>query len=374
MHADFALIIGRLRLFLDWLPDWLASAIILGTVSLAAHMLHRWLLRALRRSTVTRSHYLTLLMDKSEGPTRLAFVLFFFTMTLPLVPLPSSLTHGLVSALSAIFILLIGWSGIAAVELLGDLSLDRIKTAEGAKARKHVTQIRLLNRSGKFLIGLITIAAAMMTLPAVRQNGVSLFASAGAAGLIVGLAARPVLSNLLAGIQIAITQPIRIEDSVIINNEWGWVEDITGTYVVIRTWDWRRLIVPLAWFLEQPFQNWTRESTDLLGTVLLYVDYQTPIADVRQAVERIVRQSSLWDGKVVNLQVVDATQEAIQIRILASSSDAGKAWDLRCEIREKLITVLQAQYPRSLPRQRMHFVADEPAGHRDDGEHLRRHL
>jgi small-conductance mechanosensitive channel len=198
----------------------------------------------------------------------------------------------------------------------------------------------------------------MMTLPAIRQYGVSLFASAGAAGIVVGLAARPLLSNLLAGIQIAITQPVKIEDSVVINGEWGWVEDITSTYLVVRTWDWRRLIVPLSWFLEQPIQNWTRETTTIIGQVLLNVDYRTPIDEVRQELDRLVHASKLWDGNVVNLQVVEATESTIQLRLLATSSDASRAWDLRCELREKMIAYLQREHPDCLPRRRLEITPE----------------
>jgi small-conductance mechanosensitive channel len=198
----------------------------------------------------------------------------------------------------------------------------------------------------------------MMTLPAIRQYGVSLFASAGAAGIVVGLAARPLLSNLLAGIQIAITQPVKIEDSVVINNEWGWVEDITSTYLVVRTWDWRRLIVPLSWFLEQPIQNWTRETTTIIGQVHLNVDYRTPIDEVRQELDRLVHASKLWDGNVVNLQVVEATENTIQLRLLATASDASRGWDLRCELREKMIAYLQREHPECLPRHRLEVTSD----------------
>jgi small-conductance mechanosensitive channel len=181
---------------------------------------------------------------------------------------------------------------------------------------------------------------------------VSLIASAGAAGIVVGLAARPLLTNLIAGIQIAITQPIRIGDAVIVENEWGWVEEITGTYVVVKAWDWRRLIVPLSYFLEKPFQNWTRQTTDLIGTVLLWVDYTVPVNHIRAKLEEIVRTTTLWDGQVVNLQVVDSSEHAVQLRALVSARTSEQTWDLRCEIREKLIAFLQAEYPTALPRQR----------------------
>src|SRR5579863_2728245 len=161
-----------------------------------------------------------------------------------------------------------------------------------------------------------------MTLPAVRQYGVSLFASAGAAGIVVGLAARPVLSNLLAGIQIAMTQPIRVEDSVVVEGEWGWIETITSTYVVIRIWDLRRLIVPLSYFIEKPFQNWTYQTANLIGAVILHVDYTAPIDRLRAKLEEIVHGSELWDGNVASLQVTDSTQSTLELRALVSARNA----------------------------------------------------
>jgi len=216
----------------------------------------------------------------------------------------------------------------------------------------------------KHTVGLIiTIAAALMTFESVKSYGVSLIASAGAAGLIVGLAARPLLTNLFAGIQIAITQPIRIGDAVIVENEWGWVEEITGTYVVIKIWDWRRLVVPLSYFLEKPFQNWTRDTASLIGVIALHVDYRADVARIRQWLEEVVKKSKLWDGEVVNLQVVDADARTIELRALVSARNAPQSWDLRCEMREKLIAFIRDEMPEALPRERAILI---PSG--DDGD------
>ena len=176
-----------------------------------------------------------------------------------------------------------------------------------------------------------------MTFEPVRQYGVSLFASAGVAGLVVGLAARPVLSNLIAGIQLAVTQPIRIEDAVVIENESGRIEEITSTYVVVRLWDMRRMIVPLTYFIEKPFQNWTRESANQISAVHVNVDYTTPVDRVRQKAEEIVKASPLWDGNLVKLHVTESDAQSMQLRVIASARSSGDAFELRCEIREKLI-------------------------------------
>jgi small-conductance mechanosensitive channel len=205
---------------------------------------------------------------------------------------------------------------------------------------------------------ILTVAIALMTFDSVRQYGVSLFASAGAAGIILGLAARPVLSNLLAGIQIAVTQPIRVEDQVVVEGEWGTVETITSTYVVVRLWDLRRMIVPLTYFIEKPFQNWTYENTDLLGSVVLHVDYTVPVDRLRQRLDEIVHDSELWDGKMAVLQVTDAPANTVELRALVSARNAGQLWDLRCEVREKLIGLLQTEYPQALPRERSDSAND----------------
>jgi small-conductance mechanosensitive channel len=206
------------------------------------------------------------------------------------------------------------------------------------------------------IIALIGIASALMSFDSVRQYGVSLFASAGVAGLAVGLAARPLLSSVIAGVQIAITQPIRIQDSVIVEGEYGTIEEINSTYVVVRLWDWRRMILPLAYFIEKPFQNWSRESSSIIGTVMIYVDYCADVPAIRRKLEEIVKTFPLWDGQIVNLQVSDATETSMQLRILVSARTAGAAWDLRCLVREALIAFMGCELKSSLPQPRRQVV------------------
>jgi small-conductance mechanosensitive channel len=360
--SDLATVNDQLKDILFWLPRWASASIIIASVCAVALCLHGLALRFVRRSRAGKAAFTKLLVLRAANPTRFAIVLLALAAVVPVSGLPSATQQQFIAPLTSLFILLVGWSCLAAVGLAGDLYLDRFKTGfDDALARKHVTQVRLLRRAAQVLMALITVGAAMMTLPAIRQYGVSLFASAGAAGIVVGLAARPLLSNLLAGIQIAITQPVKIEDSVVINNEWGWVEDITSTYLVVRTWDWRRLIVPLSWFLEQPIQNWTRETTTIIGQVRFYVDYRTPIEDLRQELDRLIHASKLWDGNVATLQVVEANETTIQIRVLATSSDAGRSWDLQCELREKMIAYLQREHPDCLPRRRIEVTDGDPA-------------
>jgi hypothetical protein len=200
----------------------------------------------------------------------------------------------------------------------------------------------------------------LMVFDSVRQFGASILASAGVAGIVVGFAAQRSIATLLAGFQIALTQPIRVDDVVIVENEWGRIEEITLTYVVVRIWDQRRLVVPITYFIEQPFQNWTRTSSEMLATVFLHTDYTVSVGALRDELTRILSRSTLWDQRVNVLQVTDAREHTLEIRALASAADASRAWDLRCEIREQLVVFVQENYPASLPKLRV-SVGDSKA-------------
>ncbi|MFC7396810.1 mechanosensitive ion channel family protein [Chelatococcus sp. GCM10030263] len=347
-----------IRSTLFWVPDWLYATLLLACAAIVALLLFRMLLRALRRLIGPKQAFLQSLITRTHGPIRLALVIFAVAAVLPAAPLASGATRTIAQLLLVAFIVLVGWSALTAIDLAAQFYLRRFKldSEDNLLARKHLTQVNILKRSINILVVLITAATALMTFEAVRQYGVSLIASAGAAGIVVGLAARPVLANLIAGIQIAITQPIRIDDAVVVENEWGWIEEIGSTYVVIKLWDWRRLVVPLSYFIEKPFQNWTRSSAQIIGTVLLNVDYTVPVERVRAKLEDIVKASPLWDGGVINLQVVEAERDTIQLRALVSARNSPRVWDLRCEVREKLIAFLQTEYPHALPRLRAEIV------------------
>ncbi|MCA8901528.1 MAG: mechanosensitive ion channel family protein [Hyphomonas sp.] len=267
------------------------------------------------------------------------------------------------ATIGTVFIILaVGWAISTIVDALIKRRLAQLKLdeADNLEARKRATRLDVVRRIWIVLAGIVTVAAALTVIPGVRQIGVSLFASAGIAGIAIGLAARPMLGNLVAGLQIAFTQPIRIEDAVVLENEWGWIEEIGLFYVVVRLWDWRRLVVPLSYFIEKPFQNWTRQSASIIGSVFWSVDYRAPIGEIRSKLEDICKETPLWDGQVVNLQVTDASGSSIQLRALASASTSPKAWDLRCHIRETMITWLQDHHPEALPRIRGEFEA-QPA-------------
>jgi small-conductance mechanosensitive channel len=227
-----------------------------------------------------------------------------------------------------------------------------IDVADNLHARRIRTQTRVLARTLATLIGVLGLAFALLTFPEVRSLGAGLLASAGVVGIVAGIAAKPIFGNLLAGLQIALTQPIRLDDVVIVEGEWGRIEEIGRTFVVVAIWDQRRLVVPLQYFIEKPFQNWTRNSAEILGTAFLWVDYGMPLAPLRAELERICEASKEWDRRVCLIQVTDASESAMQLRVLVSAADAGKAWDLRCGVREALIVYMQREWPRFLPHVR----------------------
>ncbi|HEY1430650.1 MAG TPA: mechanosensitive ion channel domain-containing protein [Stellaceae bacterium] len=345
----------------SWVPAWIVGTVTIIVPAIVVLVVYRWFTRRLIRLAGRYSPFLQKLLSRGQGPVSLLLVIVVSGAALAGARFPWDVTAAIGRALLVGFVLTVGWAAAIALDIGVEIYLRRyrIDVDDNLLARKHVTQMRILQRVAKTLLVIFTVAIALMTFDSVRQYGVSLFASAGAAGIILGLAARPVLSNLLAGIQIAVTQPIRVEDQVIVEGEWGTVETITSTYVVVRIWDLRRMIVPLTYFIEKPFQNWTYENTDLLGSVILHVDYTVPVDRLRQRLDQIVRDSKLWDGKVAVLQVTDAPANMVELRALVSARNAGQLWDLRCEVREKLIGFLQTEYPRSLPHERFE-PADGP--------------
>ena len=351
---EFARITATVDATVSGWPDWIGPVIALGLTLALSLVLHAALFWAMRHFSRTDSGLLGSMVRRARRPTRLAFVLAGLAIVVPRLDLPYRWQGWLGHLFLILSIVLIGWTAILLTRHFSDRAIrkHRMDTDDNLAARKFVTQVRVLRRAAIILLVIVTAASVLLTFDAVQEYGVSLFASAGAAGLILGLAARPVLANLIAGIQIAITQPIRLEDVVIVDGEWGWIEDIYATYVVVRIWDWRRMVVPLSYFIEQPFQNWTRESASIIGSVFWYLDYTVPVQEVRAKLEEIIRDSPHWDGKVVNLQVTDTDKDTIALRGLMSARTSPQAWDLRCEIREKIVAWLQETYPEALPRLR----------------------
>lgn len=260
--------------------------------------------------------------------------------------------ESIASILKVLTVMLIGWLAMGAVRAIaeGVLRYFDVSGQDNLTARRVHTQIKLIRQILLFIIMIVTASVILMMFEQLRVIGVSLLASAGIAGLILGFSAQKVLSNLFAGIQIAITQPIRLDDVVIVENEWGWIEEITLTYVVVKIWDLRRLILPISYFIEKPFQNWTRISADILGTVYIYADYTIPVAKLREELSRILLSTDFWDGKVDNMQVTNAKEYTLELRALMSAKDSPTAWNLRCLVREKLVAFVQENYPQCLPR------------------------
>jgi len=361
MTNGFTTALTELRDVLRFAPDWAVAAVLFAIAVIAALTLHQIAVAILTRALSAQHPMLQRIVIGTRGPSRLALLLFALAVTVPAAPVDDNVGDLLSKLLLLTTIGLLGWMAITAIHIAADLYLMRfrIDVADNLLARKHVTQMRILLRAADTLVTVVTVGFALMTFESVRQYGISLFASAGVAGLVIGLALRPLLSNLLAGVQLAITQPIRIDDVVIVENEWGWIEEITSTYVVVRIWDLRRLIVPLTYFIEKPFQNWTRENAAILGPVILHLDYRAPIDAIREQAKAICEASPDWDRKVCGVQVTDTRESTVEVRVLVSASTAGQAWNLRCEMREKLIAFLQREHPQALPRRRLESVTGQ---------------
>jgi len=326
-----------------------AGVVILVAAALIALAAHAVAVRLLRPLLGERHPYWSALLRATNGPSRLALLVAALAVALQLTNFDPAISDALTKILTVLTIALIGWIAITAGRLAGQLYLVRARGDDVLLARKRLTQVRVLLQVLNTVIVVLTVATALMTFEPVRQYGVSLFASAGVAGLVAGLAARPMLSNLIAGLQIATTQPIRLDDEVVVESQWGRVQEINSTYVVLGLWDLRQLIVPLSYFIEKPFENWTRDSTTLIGSVLFHVSYRVPIEELRAKVIEIIKASPHWDGDLAKLQVQEARESSLELRAIASARSSGAVSELRYEIREKVIAFLQQEYPQSLP-------------------------
>ena len=344
------------------LGPWPAFGVTLAAAVGVALVVHAAVYAALHRIRRRAPHRLPLrghLVVRTERPMR--WVLLFGALTVAATALPAvvplglrqwvgtGLYVGLVAALAGLAMRVVG----AVRRALGDrLDIDK---EDNLSERRILTQIGLLQRLLNVGIVVIAVGAVLLHFESVRRVGTGLIASAGVAGIVLGFAAQRVLGNLLAGIQIAITQPIRVDDVVVVEGEWARVEEITLTYVVVRIWDLRRLVLPISYFIATPFQHWTRTSARVIGTVYLHTDYTVPVEDVRAAVGRIVEGSTYYDGGVWRLHVTDLGERGVEMRAMATSSNADHAWELRCEIREKLLAWLRETHPEALPRSRVVF-------------------
>lgn len=349
-----------------WLPPTLAEWLPLIGAALVALLLAELVFRLgdriIRRATSASPMAATMAVAIRSSARMLIYLLAFNSV---LSQAPSDLLwlSNVERISSLLLIAALTWLLASAVNgtAAAVVGANPLTRADNLDARRIQTQTQVLSRLALGLVILIGAALALMSFPAVRQVGASLLASAGVLGIVAGFAARPVLGNMIAGLQIGLGQPIRIDDVVIVENEWGVIEEITGTYVVVRIWDQRRLIVPLQYWVEKPFQNWTRSSTDLLGTVFLWVDFRMPLEPLREALQRACDMSEHWDKRTAMVQVTEVDKQAMQVRCLVSSATASAGWDLRCHVREYLIDFIQRDYPQFLPRYRAEATIEQHA-------------
>jgi len=315
---------------------------------------HYLLFRLLRKKQSAERESRLGIRKHLDRPARAVFLTIGLLIILPIVPhIPPYLSGQIKQIAEVLLVLFFGWLAIGGVYVFEAFMAGRFDTtvADNLRARRIHTQIQIFRRILIIIVVVLDAGTLLWSLhdPQLWKYGTGLMASAGLVSLMVALAAKSTASNLLAGMQIALTEPIRIDDVVVIQGEWGRIEEITSTFVVIKIWDERRLMVPLSYFIEQPFQNWTQKSANLLGTVFLYVDYSTPVEPLRAELTRIVSASPLWDKRVCGLQVTNLTDRVMELRCLMSSAGSSENWDLRCLAREKMIDFLRTNYPQALP-------------------------
>jgi len=330
------------------------AGILAGSVALVLLLHHYFFFVAEKLNKRRESHVGASLLKYLRLPTRVMGILAAGIAILALAPLAATPRAVIFHVAELAAVAAVGWLFMALAKSVSRL-IEHRYTAGGEDtllARRIRTQTQVIQRIVNIGIVVVTVAVMLMTFPSVRQIGASMLASAGIAGLVAGIAARSTFASLIAGLQVAVTQPIRLEDSVVVEGEWGWIEEIGTTYVVVRLWDLRTLIVPLTYFIEKPFQNWTRTTSDLLGIAMIYADYTVPVEEVRQELRRVLEDTPLWDRRSWALQVTDLSDSTIQMRALMSAPNASRAFDLRCYVRERLVHFLQDKYPQCLPTRR----------------------
>lgn len=334
------------------------AAISIGISVAAAFLLH-WLAYWIASRIARRMKLDPVILPAIYHPTRWLVVLMALAAGVQPLKFSDRIESIWMIGSGMVFILLMGWLIFALMRAFRVLLERRsdISVEDNLKARRQHTRIRILYRVAQFIIGFLIVSLMLIMIPGVRTVGVTLMASAGLAGLAVGAAAQPALKNLIAGIQMAFSEPIRLDDVVIVEGEWGRIEDIKLTYVVVRIWDDRRMVVPVSYFLEKPFQNWTTKTSDLLGTVFLYVDPSADVERIRARFVEAVKANARWDGRVAILQVTDHRADALELRGLLSARNAGIAFDLRCEVREEMLQFLRTELPQALVRSRQRIEA-----------------
>ena len=339
------------------LPDWLAILIVaVAAVALAlcVHGLVFSLLSRVAKNSASQSD--NIVITKLRRPTRWALVMLALVVVVAIFPALETVWERVGSFVMPLFI---GWMAIAILHALVEVLIlkNDDSMADNRAARRKRTRLSIFNRIATFIIVFVTVGLMLLAIPGVRDIGVTLVASAGLAGLAVGAAAQPALKSLIAGVQMALTEPVIVGDAIIIGGEWGWVEEIRTTYVVVKVWDERRLVVPTSKFLDEIFQNWTKTTSQLMGTIMLYVDPTTKLDPIRQKFYEFAESNERWDGRVKHMQVTELTRDAIEVRFLVTAKDSPTLFDLRCDIREALIQWLADEMPGAIVRQRLMPVA-----------------
>jgi small-conductance mechanosensitive channel len=344
---------------MDWItdarpPGWLITVGLAVVVLLVFMAGWRLVLRFMKDRALAED-----LRNHGRWPARVVVVLATLLLALSSARLPPDLNDTVFRLLLLALVAAGAWLAVRVVRVAEDALMRRydVEVPDNLRARRARTQVQVLGRVVQVVIVVLALAFMLLSIPQGRALGTSLLASAGIAGVIAGVAARSTIGNLIAGLQIAFAEPIRLDDAVVVEGEWGNIEEITLTYVVVRIWDRRRLVLPCTYFVERPIQNWTRYSADIVGTVMLHVDYTTPVEEVRAEFERVLAASKLWNGQTAVLQVVDTTERTMVLRGLVSADSAASAWDLRCEVRERLLAWLQQRHPGALPRVRAELEA-----------------
>lgn len=309
------------------------------------------------RATVERS-----LLANLDRPARFVMPVLGAELAVGAITLPDPVGTILVHGIGIILAGGLAWLVIRSTYVFDDVILSRYQmdVADNLRSRRIRTQIQVLRKVTVVAVLVVTLAAILLSFPQVRVAGAGLLASAGLVAVVGGVAARPTATNVVAGLQIAVSQPIRVDDVVVVEGHWGRIEEIALTYVVVRVWDLRRLVLPISYFVEQPFENWTRSTADIMGWVYIQVDYSASVDELRQAFNDILGASTNWDGKVGVLQVTTLGTETMQLRALMSSPDSQRSWDLQCEVREKLIAYIQVHCPSALPHLRVRTI-EQPA-------------
>lgn len=311
-----------------------------------------------KRASLTPGKIDDFILSQLKVPALWFIYWFFFNLFIHIFLAKFQFFSVLLHINTLLFIFSIGWISIKTVSASAYYLQTKLKIdiSDNLNARRRLTQLNVFKGIANSIIIIIAIAIGLMTFEQARTIGVSLLTSAGIIGIIVGFAAQKSIGMLLAGIQIAITQPISLDDVVVVEGEWGRIEEITLTYVVVKIWDERRLILPVSWFLEKPFQNWTRKSGDIIGTLFLYLDYSFPIDAIRDVLPEMLNKNNDWDNRVCNVQVTNTTERYKEVRVLLSSSDSSKNWDLRVAIREKLIDFIHHNYPEAFSKIRLKIM------------------